>query len=97
MFVKPTEKVYHGQIVGEHCHENDIEINVSRAKKQTNVRAASADKTVVLRPARQMTLETALEFIADDELVEVTPKSIRLRKLHLTENDRRQAAKGRKA
>ncbi len=90
-FVKPTDAVYVGQIVGEHCRENDIEVNVAREKKLTNMRAASADKTVVLKPPRILTLELALEFIEDDELVEVTPDAIRLRKRLLTESERRRA------
>ncbi|HUU46413.1 MAG TPA: translational GTPase TypA, partial [Acidobacteriota bacterium] len=93
MFVAPTEKVYAGQIVGEHCRDNDIEVNVCRAKKMTNIRAASADKTVVLKPPREMTLEMALEFIEDDELVEITPAAIRLRKRLLTEAARKQGAR----
>jgi GTP-binding protein len=92
-FVGPGVRVYTGQIVGEHCRDNDIEVNVARAKKMTNIRAASADKTVVLRPPRDLPLELALEFIADDELVEVTPDAIRLRKRHLSEADRRRAAR----
>ncbi|MBI1826589.1 MAG: translational GTPase TypA [Planctomycetes bacterium] len=91
MFVSPTDPVYKGQIVGEHCRENDLDVNVSRAKKMSNMRAAGSDKTVVLRPPRQMTLELALEFIEDDELVEVTPDGIRLRKRMLSELDRRRA------
>jgi GTP-binding protein len=93
MFVSPGEQVYQGQIVGEHCRDNDIVVNVCRQKKLTNTRAASADKTVVLKPPRQMTLEIALEFIADDELVEVTPDGIRLRKRLLNELDRKRAAR----
>jgi len=92
-FVAPGTRVYKGQIVGEHCRENDIEVNVCRGKKLTNVRAAAADKTVVLRPPRLLTLETALEFIADDELVEVTPDALRLRKRFLTEHERRRATR----
>jgi GTP-binding protein len=92
-FVKPTDQVYAGEIVGEHCKDKDIEVNVCRAKKMTNIRAASADKTVVLRPPREMTLEMALEFIEDDELVEVTPDGLRLRKRLLSEQARRQAAR----
>ncbi len=95
MFVSPTQPVYEGQIVGEHCRENDIVVNVCRQKKLTNIRAASADKTVVLKPPRQITLEIALEFIADDELVEVTPDGIRLRKRLLNENARKRAARVR--
>ncbi len=92
-FVAPGAQVYAGQIVGEHCRENDIVINACRAKKMTNMRAAAADKTVVLRPPRDMPLEMALEFIEDDELVEVTPDGIRLRKRFLSEIDRRRASR----
>ena len=95
MFVKPGEKVYAGQIVGEHNRENDIEVNVCRLKKLTNVRAVSAEKLVVLKPPRELTLELALEYIEDDELVEVTPDAVRLRKRLLSENDRKRAARGR--
>jgi GTP-binding protein len=91
MFVKPTEQVYEGQIVGEHCRDKDIEINVCRLKKLTNMRSAGADKTVVLKPPRELTLEIALEYIEDDELVEATPDAIRLRKRLLKENDRKRA------
>ena len=94
MFVSAGEQVYEGQIVGEHNRDNDIEVNVCRAKKLTNVRAAGADKTVVLKPPRQLTLELALEYIADDELVEVTPEAIRLRKRLLKETDRKRASRG---
>ena len=97
MFVKPTDQVYEGQVIGEHCKDNDIEINICRAKKMTNIRAASADKTVVLKPPRQLSLEIALEFIEDDELVEVTPDAIRLRKRLLKENDRKQASRKAKS
>jgi len=90
-FVAPGAQVYEGQIVGEHCRDNDIDVNICRAKKMTNIRAASADKTVVLRPPRNMPLEMALEFIADDELVEVTPDAIRMRKRSLKELERRRA------
>jgi GTP-binding protein len=92
-FVGPGDEVYEGQIVGEHCKDLDIPVNVCRGKKLTNIRAASADKTVVLKPPRQMTLEMALEYIEDDELVEVTPAAIRLRKRHLKEVDRKRASR----
>ncbi|MBU0641121.1 MAG: translational GTPase TypA, partial [Planctomycetes bacterium] len=95
MFVSPGQPVYEGQIVGEHCREGDITVNVCRGKKLTNIRAASADKTVVLKTPREITLEIALEFIEDDELVEVTPDALRLRKRHLLESDRKRAARGR--
>jgi GTP-binding protein len=89
MFVVPGEQVYEGQIVGEHNKDNDIAVNVAREKKLTNIRAASADKTVVLRSPRQLSLELALEYIEDDELVEVVPAAIRMRKRFLKENDRK--------
>jgi len=92
-FVKPTDQVYAGQIVGEHCKDKDIEVNVCRAKRMTNIRAASADKTVVLKPPREMTLEMALEFIEEDELVEATPDAVRIRKRLLDSNARKQAAR----
>jgi len=95
MFVKPGDQVYLGQIVGEHCRDNDIEVNVCRAKKMTNIRAAAADKTVVLKPPRELTLEVALEFIEDDELVEIAPDAIRLRKRLLSESERKRARRGR--
>ncbi|MFQ5412609.1 MAG: translational GTPase TypA, partial [Phycisphaerae bacterium] len=95
MFISPGQQVYAGQIVGEHCREDDLVVNVCRGKKLTNVRAAGSDKMVVLKTPREITLETALEFIEDDELVEVTPDAIRLRKRHLNETDRKRAARGR--
>ena len=93
-FVKPGERVYEGQVVGEHCRDNDLSINVAREKKLTNMRAAGSDKTVVLKPPRALTLEMALEFIAEDELVEITPEAIRLRKRLLKDNDRKRARRG---
>ncbi|HNQ24231.1 MAG TPA: translational GTPase TypA [Phycisphaerae bacterium] len=92
-FVGPGEQVYAGQVVGEHCREDDIPVNICRGKKLTNIRAASADKTVVLQPPRRLTLEMALEFIEADELVEVTPDALRLRKRILDEVDRRRATR----
>ena len=89
MFVKPGDKVYEGMIVGEHCEQNDIAVNVCRAKKATNIRSATADKGIKLASGRDMTLEMALEYIEDDELVEITPKTFRLRKKLLKENDRK--------
>jgi len=90
-FVSTGHMVYKGQIVGEHCRDKDLEVNVCRAKKMTNIRAAGSDKTVVLKPPRAMPLEIALEFIEDDELVEVTPDAIRLRKRMLQKTDRKRA------
>jgi GTP-binding protein len=93
LFVAPQEQVYEGQIVAEHCRDNDLPVNICREKKLTNVRASTAEKTVVLKPPRKMTLELALEYIEEDELVEVTPESIRLRKVHLKEAERKKAAR----
>ncbi|MBI5725974.1 MAG: translational GTPase TypA [Planctomycetes bacterium] len=93
MFVEPGEQVYGGQIVGEHCKDNDITINIVKMKRLTNVRSSTKEATVVLKAPRRMTLEAALEYIEDDELVELTPESIRLRKRHLTDNARRRAAR----
>jgi GTP-binding protein len=80
MFIGPTEEVYEGMIVGENSREDDMSVNITKEKKQTNMRSSSADEAIRLVPPRDMTLEKAIEFIADDEFVEVTPKSIRLRK-----------------
>jgi len=89
----PGEKVYPGMIVGIHQRDNDLVVNPSKAKKLTNIRTTAADEKLVLVPPRQMTLESALEFINDDELVEVTPKTIRLRKRVLDHNLRKRAEK----
>ncbi|MCC7210851.1 MAG: translational GTPase TypA [Candidatus Brocadia sp.] len=89
MFIKPGDRVYEGMIVGEHCEQNDITVNIIRAKKATNIRCATAEKGIKLPPPREFSLEMALEYIEDDELVEITPKTFRLRKKLLTENDRR--------
>ena len=89
MFVKPGDQVYEGMIVGEHCEQNDISVNVIRAKKATNIRCANAEKGIKLQPPREFSLEMALEYIEDDELLEITPKTFRLRKKLLTENERR--------
>jgi GTP-binding protein len=92
-FVRPGDKVYEGQIVGEHCKDNDIPINAVKAKRLTNMRTSSKDATVVLKPPRRMSLEASLEYIENDELVELTPKSIRLRKKILTDIDRRRQSR----
>jgi len=91
MFVEPGEPVYEGQVVGEHCREDDIVVNPNKAKKLTNMRTTASDENIILKPARKMTLEQALEYIEEDELVEATPGSIRLRKDLLTENERKRA------
>ncbi|MBI5307730.1 MAG: translational GTPase TypA [Planctomycetes bacterium] len=89
MFVKPGDQVYEGMLVGEHCEQSDISVNVIRAKKATNIRCANAEKGIKLQPPRDFSLEMALEYIEDDELLEITPKTFRLRKKLLTENERR--------
>jgi GTP-binding protein len=93
LFVAPMEPVYEGQVVAEHCRDNDLPVNVCREKKLTNVRASTAEKGIPIKPPRQFSLETALEYIEDDELVEVTPGAIRLRKTLLKENDRKKVAR----
>lgn len=93
MFVKPGDHVYMGQVVGEHCKPNDIPVNVVRTKKLTNVRSSTKDATVVLKAPRRLTLESALEYIEEDERVEITPKNIRIRKRYLVESDRRKNSK----
>jgi GTP-binding protein len=89
LFVSHGEKLYEGMIVGIHSRENDLVVNPIKTKKLTNVRASGKDDAILLTPPIDLTLEYAVEFIADDELVEVTPESIRIRKRHLTENDRK--------
>ena len=88
-FIEPGVDCYEGMIVGEHCKEGDLVVNVQRAKQLTNMRAAGSDRNMKIAPARKMSLEQALEYIEDDELVEVTPLNIRLRKFFLTELERR--------
>jgi GTP-binding protein len=89
MFVSPGDKVYMGQIVGENCKDDDICVNVAKLKKLSNMRQSMKEQTVTLKAPRDMSLEVALEYIEDDELVELTPQSIRLRKRFLNENDRK--------
>src|SRR5437899_3195618 len=93
LFVGAAEQVYEGQVVGEHCRDNDLPVNVCREKKLTNIRSATAEKGIILKPPRQLTLEQALEYIEEDELVEVTPGSIRVRKMMLKESDRKKWAR----
>jgi GTP-binding protein len=88
MFIEPQEKVYEGMIVGENARASDMDVNITKEKKQTNMRASTADEAIRLIPARKLGLEQAIEFINDDELVEITPKSIRLRKRVLAANMR---------
>ena len=94
LLVGDGDEVYEGQLVGIHAKDNDLTVNALRAKQLTNMRAAGKDDGIQLTPPIRMSLEQALDFIDDDELVEVTPKAIRLRKKHLTENDRKRASRG---
>lgn len=89
IFMSPTQEVYEGMIVGEHSRDNDLIINITREKQLTNVRASGSDEHIVLVPPRRFTLEQAIDFIQDDELIEVTPNNIRLRKRYLKEMDRK--------
>jgi GTP-binding protein len=89
MFINPGEKVYRGMIIGEHTRDNDLEVNPMKGKQLTNIRTTSKDEAVRLTPPRILTLEQAIAYIADDELVEVTPSNIRLRKRHLDPNMRK--------
>ena len=97
MMIDPGIRVYGGMIVGEHARDNDLEVNVLKGKKLTNIRTTSKDEAVRLTPPLRMTLERALAYIEDDELVEITPKSIRLRKRHLDPNERKKAERLRLA
>jgi GTP-binding protein len=93
MFVSHGEAVYEGMIIGIHSRENDLVVNPIKTKKLTNVRAAGKDDALILTPPIELTLEYAVEFIADDELVEVTPKCIRIRKRLLQEHERKRASR----
>jgi GTP-binding protein len=92
LFVAPGDDVYEGMIVGENSRDNDLVVNVTRGKQLTNVRASGSDENIILTPPRQFTLEQAIDYIQDDELIEVTPDSIRMRKRYLTENERKRSA-----
>lgn len=92
LFVEPGDPVYEGMIVGEHNRDNDIDVNATKEKKLTNLRAAGKDENVILTPVKKMTLEHALHFVREDELVEVTPLSLRLRKVELSAQKRYQIA-----
>jgi GTP-binding protein len=98
LLVRPGDPVYEGMIVGENARSGDIDVNPTREKKLTNIRTTASDEMIQLEPPRQMTLELALEFIEDDELIEVTPSSLRLRKRALGATERRKLARsGRRA
>jgi GTP-binding protein len=97
MMIEPGWKVYQGMIIGEHNRENDLEVNVLKGKKLTNIRTTSKDEAVRLTPPIKMTLERSLAWIQDDELVEVTPKSIRIRKIYLDPNERKRMERSKEA
>ena len=93
MLVSPGEPLYEGMVIGIHSRDNDLVVNPIKGKQLTNFRASGSDEAVRLTPPIQLTLESAIEFIADDELVEITPKSIRVRKRFLQEHERKRAAR----
>jgi GTP-binding protein len=97
LFVGPQDKVYDGMIIGENSRDQDLEANITKEKKLTNMRAASADNFEKLTPPRRMSLEEAIEFIREDELIEITPSAFRLRKRHLDPHERKRAAMQQKA
>ena len=93
MFIESGTRVYEGMVIGEHNRNNDLEVNILKGKKLTNVRASGKDDAITLTPPRRMSLEEALAYIQNDELVEVTPTSIRIRKLHLDPNVRKRESR----
>jgi GTP-binding protein len=97
MFIEHGTKVYAGMIIGEHTRGNDLELNVIKGKKLTNVRASGKDEAVILTPPIKMSLEKALAYVGEDELVEITPKSIRLRKIYLDPNERKRMSRAKEA
>jgi GTP-binding protein len=97
MIIDPQTRVYEGMIVGQHSRDNDLIVNIIQGKKLSNVRAAGKDENMILTPPLRMTLERALSYIEDDELVEITPKSIRLRKRWLDPNERKRRERAREA
>ena len=92
-FISPMEQVYEGQVIGEHTRQNDITVNVTKAKQLTNMRASGSDEKTSIAPPKVFSLEEALEYIKEDEYVEVTPHAMRLRKILLNETDRKRASK----
>jgi GTP-binding protein len=97
MFIKPQDKVYSGMIIGEHARENDLDVNPVKAKQQSNVRSSGADEAIKIITPRDMSLELAMEWIEEDEIVEITPENIRIRKRELDVSKRRRAAKDKKS
>ena len=96
VFVEPTTEVYEGMIIGENSRDNDLTVNITKAKQMTNVRSANKDQTSVIKRPKKLTLEESLEFLNDDEYCEVTPENIRLRKQILNKNEREKSQKKRK-
>ncbi|MFW6224608.1 MAG: translational GTPase TypA, partial [Bacteroidota bacterium] len=92
--VDPGEPIYAGQVIGENNRQDDLVVNVTKTKKLTNIRASGSDDKASITPAIKFSLEEAMEYIREDEYVEVTPKSIRLRKILLDENERKRKSKG---
>ena len=97
MFVSPGDAVYEGMIVGENARPGDIDVNPTKEKKLTNMRTTASAEMIILEPPRQVTLELALEYIEDDELIEVTPEAVRLRKGALGATERRKLARNQRA
>jgi GTP-binding protein len=98
LFVEPTTEVYEGMIVGENSRDDDMDVNITKEKKQTNVRSSTADNFEKLIPPKKLSLEQSLEFCREDECVEVTPDSVRIRKVVLDQNERAKlAARARRA
>ena len=97
MFIEPGAKVYAGMIIGEHTRGNDLELNVLKEKKLSNVRSKGSEEAQILTPPIKMSLEKALAYIGEDELVEITPKSIRLRKAILDPNERKRLSRSKEA
>jgi GTP-binding protein len=93
LFCSPGDDVYEGMIVGENSRDNDLIVNVTKGKQLTNVRASGSDENIVLTPPRKFTLEQAIDYVQDDELIEITPEAIRMRKRFLTENERKRPPK----
>ncbi|HZZ71626.1 MAG TPA: translational GTPase TypA [Pirellulales bacterium] len=97
LFVAPGDEVYEGMVIGENARSDDMNVNPTKEKKLTNMRASGSDRNIILKPPREMTLESALEYIEEDEMVEVTPDKIRLRKVLLSEHDRRKESRKKAA
>jgi len=94
LFIQPNTEVYEGMVVGLHSRDNDLVVNPTKAKQLTNIRAAGSDENILLTPPILHSLEQAMDFIDSDELIEITPKNIRLRKRYLTENERKRMSRG---